>query len=133
MSDIEEEYHRLALMALTEFSDIVVDTEIVEGKLRLHLIDGSFIDVWISRRLPGRYAVHWERRHLDGTIYRWDNTPHARHRGLSTFPHHFHRGRDDVVEESEPPESIDSLVRRALLFARDVLRRRSPSNSSFEV
>lgn len=60
----------LALIALTEFPDIVVDTEIIKEKLKLHLIDRSFIDVRISCRSLGRYATHWERRHLDGTIYR---------------------------------------------------------------
>jgi hypothetical protein len=39
----------------------------------MHLVDGSYLDVWFSRKFPGRYAYHWERRHVDGSIYRHDN------------------------------------------------------------
>ena len=92
--------------------------ETVYGKLRVHLTDESFIDVWISRRLPNRYAVHWERRHVDGTIYRWDNTPHEVHKRISTFPHHFHEGRDDMVRPYRYPGSLEELLREVLEYVK---------------
>jgi len=89
-SSIDELLEKLRELAASLYPEIVVDAEIVYGKLRIYLIDESFIDVWILRRLSNRYAIHWERRHIDGTIYRWDNTPHEAYRHISTFPHHFH-------------------------------------------
>ena len=84
------------------------------GKLRLHICDGSFVDVWFSRRIEGRYAYRWERRQVDGSIYRHDNRPHAGLRGMAGFPRHFHDGRDDVVVESrlggDPVDDVRSFL-----------------------
>ena len=85
--------------------------------IRIYLIDGSFIDVWISRRPPNRYAVHWERRHINGTIYRWDNTPHETHRHIPTFPHHFHKGKDHNVKPFHYPGSVEKILAKALEYA----------------
>ena len=85
-------YEELSTIALTEFADIVEATRIVENKLRIFLVDGSYVDVWFSIRRPGVFAYHWERRGLDGTVYRYDNVPNRRARGLPTFPKHFHEG-----------------------------------------
>ncbi len=68
-SSVDELLERLRELAISLYPEIVIDAEIVYGKLRIYLIDESFIDVWISRRLSNRYAIHWERRHIDGTIY----------------------------------------------------------------
>jgi len=68
-------YEELSTIALTEFADIVEATRMVENKLRIFLVDGSYIDVWVSIRRPGVFAYHWERRGLNGTIYRYDNIP----------------------------------------------------------
>ncbi len=46
--------------------------------------------------------MHYERRHLDGTIYRHNNAPH--HRQVKTFPKHYHKGREDFVVESYLPD-----------------------------
>ncbi len=52
---IFEIYKRLCEIALKEFDDIVVKEEILKLpsgaplKLRLHLLDDSFVDVWISK------------------------------------------------------------------------------------
>ena len=73
-------YARLGKTALEEFPDIVVLAEQRDEKLRLHLVDGSFVDVWFSKSIPGRWAYHWEQRHIDGTLYRHDNRPHERYR-----------------------------------------------------
>ncbi len=55
---IDEILERLRELAISLYPEIVVDAEMVYGKLRIYLIDESFIDVWISRRLPNRYAIH---------------------------------------------------------------------------
>ena len=59
---------RLSQIAEIEFSDIVEVAEESEDKLRIYLIDASYIDVWFSRKIEGRYAYHWERGHIDGTF-----------------------------------------------------------------
>jgi hypothetical protein len=72
MPDLE----RLRRIAETEFLALVRATTILRDKLRVVLVDDSYIDFWWSSQIPGRYAHHWERRHVDGTIYRHDNMPH---------------------------------------------------------
>jgi hypothetical protein len=64
-------------IAEAEFSDIVVET-LVPGlnELRIILVDGSFFDLWFSLKLANRYSYHWERRAIDGRIYRHDKAPH---------------------------------------------------------
>ena len=60
---------RLRQIAEVEFVDIVVEAVIPDiNELRIILTDGSFVDVWFSLTLQGRYSFHWERRALDGQI-----------------------------------------------------------------
>ncbi|MFO7917607.1 MAG: DUF6516 family protein [Anaerolineae bacterium] len=89
---------RLAEIAAVEFSDIVAET-LIPGvnKLRIVLDDGSFMDIWYSLTLSDRYSYHWERRAIDGTIYRHDNAPHRRWEAVETFPKHFHEGSENHV------------------------------------
>ena len=84
--DVDKLYLRLARLAEREFADVVEQVEVREDRLRLHIVDGSFIDVWFSRRIPCKYAFHWERRHIDGTVYRWDNAAHRRIEGWKPSP-----------------------------------------------
>ena len=56
--DVDRLYHRLACIAEKEFPDIVEQAEIRRDRLRLYIADGSFIDVWFSRRIPCKYAFH---------------------------------------------------------------------------
>jgi len=72
-------YSKLAQIVSIDFGDIVEGATIVEGKLRILLRDESFIDIWLSTKKKGVYAYHWERRNIDGTIYRF----------LKTFFHFF--------------------------------------------
>jgi len=68
---------RLREIAEVEFADIVAEVLIPDlNELRIILTDGSFMDVWFSLKLAGRYSYHWERRAVDGAIYRHDNAPH---------------------------------------------------------
>jgi len=75
LSSRDKTYKSLAYIAVSEFSDIVRGTRVIEGKLRILVSDGSYIDVWLSEKRPGIYAYHWERRNIDGTIYRHNNLP----------------------------------------------------------
>lgn len=89
---------RLKDIAEVEFNDIVADVILTDlNELRIIVIDGSFIDVWFSLKLKGRYSYHWERKFIDGSIYRHDNAPHLRWRDIPTFPKHFHNGSEDIV------------------------------------
>ena len=68
---------RLKDIAEFEFPDIVDEAVIpFANELRILLKDGSFVDVWFSLKLANRYGYHWERRPIDGTIFRHDNAPH---------------------------------------------------------
>jgi hypothetical protein len=110
--------NHLRLLALREFTDIIQTTGIVSDKLRIVLKDSSYIDFWWSKNLPGRFAHHWERRHVDGKIYRHDNAPHNRWISISTFPRHFHCERDSNVIESGLNVGPEVAVREFLSFAR---------------
>lgn len=62
---------RLQQIAEVEFAAIVIEAYTPDlNELRIILTDGSFIDVWFSLKLAGRYSYHWERKAIDGTIYR---------------------------------------------------------------
>jgi hypothetical protein len=113
----------LCQIAETEFSDIVVEAFSPDvNELRIFLIDGSFVDVWFSLKLEGRYSYHWERRAVDGTIYRHDNAPHKRWETVKTFPRHFHDfhdGSEDRVVESYISEEPEQALRSFLEFVRE--------------
>jgi hypothetical protein len=120
-------YNALATIALNEFTDVVVSAQVLALptgdplKLRLDIVDGSLLDVFIST--SGRYSYHWERRLIAaGDIYRHDNAPHDVWRGVPTFPKHFHDGSEHAVVASQisdlPNEALQeflSFVRRKLL------------------
>jgi len=111
---------RLREIAEVEFADIVVEVFIPDvNELRVILTDGSFVDVWFSLKLAGRYSYHWERRVVDGTIYRHDNAPHKRWQSVATFPRHFHHASETNVLESYLSEVPEEALREFLTFVRD--------------
>ena len=81
-------------------------------------MDGSFVDVWFSLKVPGRFSYHWERRHIDGTMYRHDNFPDINWQRVSTFPKHFHNGSHDAVEESNIDDNPGAGLRQFMEFVR---------------
>ena len=128
---LEEVYRWLACpRTLARYRDIVEDVVRVEtasgvlAKIRVLFSDGSFLDIYWSPR--GRYSLYYERRHVDGTVYRHDNAPHKRHRSIPTFPRHFHYQREDNVVESRIPEDPVDAVREFLEFIRTIIRRQKP-------
>ena len=119
----------LQQIAEVEFAAIVTEAYVPDlNELRIILNDGSFIDVWFSLKLAGRYSYHWERRAIDGTIYRHDNAPHQRWQSVSTFPDHFHDGNETNVVESNLNAHPDIALRQFLSFAQAYLS--DPSGSS---
>ena len=117
---MSEKLRKLAEIAEREFPDIVEFTEITH-KLRIFIVDGSFVDVWLSERL-NRYAYHWERRHIDGKIFRHDNIPHAKWKYVKTFPKHFHNGCEENVVESNISDEPEKAIREILMFIKKYFR-----------
>ncbi len=110
-------------IAEVEFADIVEQAYSPDiNELRIILADGSFIDLWFSLKLEARWSYHWERRALDGRIYRHDNTPHMRWRRVKTFPKHFHDGEEAQVTESSISDVPEEALRQFLAFARDTVQ-----------
>ena len=101
----------LRRVAEIEFSGIVVQTDLLGSKLRVLLTDSSYVDVWSSRKLEGRFGFHWERRHLDGYIYRYDNFLDANWADVPTFPFHVHDGDQDNVVAAPFARSIEQGFR----------------------
>jgi len=118
LSSREEIYLRLTEIALRHFHDIITGSETVDGKLRLMVTDGSYIDVWLSEKRRGTYAYHWERRGIDGTIYRHNNLPDPDARVLRTFPKHFHDGSEQTLAESAISSIPEEALRDFLGFVR---------------
>ena len=108
-------YRKLEKLALSRFSDIIEDSEIIYSlagrarKLRLYLIDETFIDIWYS--MDKDYSYHWEQRNIRDEIYRHDNAPHRKWREIPTFPKHCHDKTEDIVVESTlPDDAKDALI-----------------------
>lgn len=112
----------LVKIAMIEFCDIVVDVYTLGlNELRIILKDKSFVDVWFSLKLEGRYSYHWDRRAIDGSIYRHDNAPHKRWRYVKTFPKHFHNKEEENVIESNISSEPEKALREFLSFIRSKL------------
>lgn len=106
----------LRRIAEVEFDAIVVQTDLLGAKLRVLLNDTSYVDVWVSRKLRGRFGFHWERRHLDGRIYRYDNFPDTNWSGVSTFPFHFHDGQQNTVIAAPFAPTLEQGFREFMAF-----------------
>ncbi len=123
--NISEIYENQLKIALTKFKDVISFGTMVYSesgiplKLRLDVADGSVIDVFCSIR--GKFSYHWERRSLNGSIYRHDNAPHARWRHIMTFPKHFHDGSDDNAGESFISGNPLMAIEEFLIFVREKL------------
>ena len=110
----------LRAIATAEYADIVVGVLLPgTNELRIFITDGSFVDVWFSLKLSGRYSYHWERQAIDGTLYRHDNAPHQRWCAVATFPAHFHDGSEGQVSESYLSLFPEDALRQFLVFVRN--------------
>jgi len=72
----------------------------------------------------GKYSLHWERRHINGTIYRYDNALHWKN--VSTFPDHFHDGSEKKGTPSYLPKDPLKALKWILEFIRSkILKKRT--------
>ena len=118
-------YRKMAFIARRDFSDIIERTGSDNESCRVYFFDTSFLEVWLGSNADPmiRYAFHWERRHVDGTLFRHDNAPHMRWGFVSSFPKHFHDGSEESVVESMLPESpLDAFV-YFMTFIRNFLKK----------
>ena len=115
------DFKSLQRIAEDEFADVVQSTVAMRSKLRVLIRDGSYADFWWSLTMAGRFAYHWERTHVDGTIFRHDNMPDPQASGLGTFPQHFHDGSPDTVVESRISPRPQEGLRQFLQLVRDRL------------
>jgi len=104
-------------IAQVEFGDIVTFSELLGKKLRLYLSDRSFIDIYISQTIKNRFAFHWERQHLDGKIYRFDNFPDTKWKKVRSFPYHLHSGSQNRVIKANFSQAIIAGFRDFMCFA----------------
>lgn len=119
-----EKFTAFARIAEIEFSDIVLSTQDLGNKLRIYLKDTSFIDFYFTTKLQTRkFSMHWERRHINASIFRIDNTPDKNWKKVKTFPLHFHNKTYENVDV--PPflvskqNSLLTLFRNFLRFAKE--------------
>jgi len=113
----------LKRIAEIEFADIVRDCFFIGYKLRIVLIDNSFIDVSLSKKLPDKFGFHWECRDRAGTVFRYDNFPDRSWVTISTFPYHFHRGSQENVEASPFPSTSIVGFRSFMEFVKNKLKK----------
>lgn len=120
---ISTTYRALRTIALREFPDVTVNAQIMSLptgdplKLRLDIVDGSLLDIFVS--VGGRYSYHWERRLTSsGDLYRHDNAPHNKWRHVTTFPKHFHDGSESNVVASHISDDPEDAIREFLTFVR---------------
>lgn len=120
---ISEYYKRIKRNVELKFSDILKSAELMQGtagrirRLRLHLIDNTFVDIWYSS--DNSYSYHWEQRNIRNAIYRHDNAPHKKWRNVSTFPKHCHDGTQINVTESFLPDNYENAVEEFLRLVRE--------------
>jgi len=107
-----------------EYHDILASsgTDIYHDKSRAYILDGSVVDIWFSKKIPGRFSYHWERRHTDGKLYRHDNFPDPRWKKVFSFPKHFHNGSQSQVQESSIDDNPILGVREFMAFVKTMLR-----------
>lgn len=115
---IRELYSKLRELIWRSFPDIVASIDEPYGKLRVYLVDGSYLDIWFSHKISGRYAYHWEHRHINGGIHRYDNRPHEFLKYMKTFPKHFHDEAENNVRESQISEQPEDAIMYFLNFIR---------------
>jgi hypothetical protein len=92
-------------IAKIEYGDIVECAERIGHKLRILLKEGSFIDVYLTEELKNKFGFHWERRVINGELFRYDNYPDPEWKKTRSFPYHFHNGSQEKVEAS--PFSVE--------------------------
>lgn len=116
-------FEELQFIVKDQFLDIVVDIiKPSPDKLRLILRDKSFIDIRLSQTIRNRFDFHWERRHIDKTVYRYDNFPDARFKQIKTFPYHLHLKTEDKVTAITFRKTLPGAFTDFMSFARQIMK-----------
>jgi hypothetical protein len=105
-------------MVSDEFADIVVNVELHPDRVRLSLIDDSWVD--IRYPVEDKFSFHWQRGEK---IYRIDTAPH--HRNVRTYPRHIHLGSENnIVEDTvtEGGKSPEENFRKFMLWVRNIIQ-----------
>ena len=111
----------LARIAEIEFADIVDSTEKLPAKMRITLVEGGFVDAWLSGKLKGRFGFHWEHK-ATGRSYRYDNFPDTKWKDISTYPYHFHyRSQGNVIASSRFERDLTNGFRGFMEWIRSTL------------
>ncbi|HLP44357.1 MAG TPA: DUF6516 family protein [Candidatus Deferrimicrobium sp.] len=122
---IYELYRQLKSIVDTEFYDVAINSEIIFSysgrarKLRINIIDDTFIDVWYSPE--GEYSFHWEQRGIRNSIYRHDNAPHLKWSAIKTFPKHCHNNTEENTSESYISDNPEDAIRQFIGIVREKL------------
>ena len=109
----------IKIIAEVEFTEIVKSTIFLEFKLRIILIDDSFIDVNISQKINDKFSFHWDLQDEESTIYRYDNYPDASWQNVETYPYHFHYEKQNNLISSPFPKEISKGFRAFMEFVWD--------------
>jgi len=108
-----------------QFLDIVIEIfKPSPEKLRLILKDKSFVDIRLSQNVKNRFDFHWERVHINNTIYRYDNFPDIKFKKIKTFPFHFHQKTEFKVVASPFSKNLPKALIDFMAFIRRELNKK---------
>ncbi len=111
----------IKLIAETEYSSIVEYSFFLDYKLRIILVDKSFVDINVSTKLKDKFGFHWETKNKLNEIYRYDNFPDPKWSNLESFPFHFHFKIQDNVIASPFSRELFPGFRGFMNFAKDII------------
>lgn len=110
-----------------ELGELIISTKLIRNKLRIILVDNSFFDIFCSKNIENRWAFHWERKHIDGSIHMHDNIPHKAWSEIESFPWHYHlRAQDNVIKS----DFSDDILMNAQKFIRFIKEKMKSSADS---
>jgi hypothetical protein len=115
--------HELKRIAEIQYHHIVKSSIITNFKLRLFLVDESFIDINLSMKDKDKFGFHWETLNPKNEIFRYDNFPDSNCRKFETFPNHFHCGSQENVINSPFPKDILPAFHSFMLFVSEEIKR----------
>ena len=107
-------------MIQVELNDFIYSSQILRNKLRIIFVDQSFVEIFKSNNIKDRWAFHWERKHVDGTIYRHDNIPHKAWENTESFPWHYHYKNENNVIKSDFTNDIIKNIKILINFIRQI-------------
>ncbi len=118
-------FEELQFIVKDQFLDIVADIiNLSPDKLRLILRDKSFVDIRLSQTIRNRFDFHWERWHIDKTIYRYDNFPDTRFKQIKTFPYHLHLKTEGRVTAITFRKTLPGAFTDFMSFVRQIMKKK---------